>query len=376
MAKVLINASNLHHGGGIQVAASFIYELHFLCSNTETDFTVILSSEVKNSIPKDINWKVFENVIEENIFGVSVGTLKFRRLFSSFDLCLTVFGPNYIVKGCRFNIVGFAQPWIIYPDNCLYLSMSKLMFLKTKLKFYIQKAFFRSADVLIVEHDLVKRKLVELGFKENKISVVNNSVSSYFLESDCLTHNKLKRFGGEQDFNIGFLGRGYPHKNLKILFDVDKLLKVKYNIKCNFIFTLTPEEMNEHGFSLLDNFYSYGAINSQLCPSFYNAIDALIFPSLLECFSATPLEAMYMRVPLIASDLPFVTDICHDAATYFDPNSADDIAKSIVRVVVNEEETKNKVCVGSRLVESGFTAKQRANMYLSIIDSALKGYYV
>ena len=48
-------------------------------------------------------------------------------------------------------------------------------------------------------------------------------------------------------------------------------------------------------------------------------MDAIIFPSLLECFSATPLEAMAMEKPFFASDREFIRDVCSDYALYFDP---------------------------------------------------------
>jgi glycosyltransferase involved in cell wall biosynthesis len=58
-------------------------------------------------------------------------------------------------------------------------------------------------------------------------------------------------------------------------------------------------------------------------------MDAVIFPSMLECFSATPLEAMIMRKPLFASNMTFNHNICLDYAFYFDPHSAESAADAI-----------------------------------------------
>ena len=55
----------------------------------------------------------------------------------------------------------------------------------------------------------------------------------------------------------------------------------------------------------------------------------VIFPSLLECFSATPIEAMIMKKPVFASDRLFVRQSCDGFVNYFDPNSPESIAKSI-----------------------------------------------
>ena len=47
---ILINASNLHNGGGVQVASSFINELPSVPNNIIQNFDVIVSSEVDKNI--------------------------------------------------------------------------------------------------------------------------------------------------------------------------------------------------------------------------------------------------------------------------------------------------------------------------------------
>ena len=53
MKKHLINASNLHVGGGVQVATSFISELLDLEDINLKDITIICSSSVVNNLPKN-----------------------------------------------------------------------------------------------------------------------------------------------------------------------------------------------------------------------------------------------------------------------------------------------------------------------------------
>ena len=65
---------------------------------------------------------------------------------------------------------------------------------------------------------------------------------------------------------------------------------------------------------------------------------ALIFPSLYEGFGIPPLEAMVNRCPVIASDIPPVREVCGDAALYFDPHRADELAAGM-RTILAEGET-------------------------------------
>ena len=73
-----------------------------------------------------------------------------------------------------------------------------------------------------------------------------------------------------------------------------------------------------------------GPLSISQVPTLLARCDAVIFPSLMESCSASPIEAMYMNKLLFASDLPFVHESCGGAPIYFDPTSPRDIARAIV----------------------------------------------
>ncbi|MFK2341775.1 glycosyltransferase [Bacteroides fragilis] len=73
-----------------------------------------------------------------------------------------------------------------------------------------------------------------------------------------------------------------------------------------------------------------GIIDVSKCPQLYNECDALFLPTLLECFSANYVEAMKMRKPIVTSNLPFATNVCKNAALYFDPMNAHDIVEKFL----------------------------------------------
>ncbi|MFX5615017.1 glycosyltransferase family 1 protein, partial [Acinetobacter baumannii] len=67
--KVLINAANLHSGGGVQVASSFINELPFVSNNIIKYFDIIVSSEVDKNISQTTK-SFFKHYKVHNIFGL------------------------------------------------------------------------------------------------------------------------------------------------------------------------------------------------------------------------------------------------------------------------------------------------------------------
>ena len=91
----------------------------------------------------------------------------------------------------------------------------------------------------------------------------------------------------------------------------------------------------------------------ELAGYFLNA-DALFFPSLLESFSATYLEAMHFGLPILTSDLDFARYICGDAALYFNPWNPSDIIEKICILRDNNNLRKKLVDEGRQRISSFF----------------------
>lgn len=360
--KILINASNLHVGGGVQVAVSFITELSQILKDDQfnADFSVIVSSSVKKSLSNEVNYSSFSSFKEINVRGFFLSK-SVKQEFSKYDVVFTVFGPLYSSIKSTKLITGFAQPWIAYPNNLAFKRLGLLDKIKSRLNFFIKELYFKKSDALIVEAEHVRKALQEKGYRN--IFVVSNTVSSVFFNNDLWERVSYVR---SERFTLGFIGRNYEHKNLRILKSVNKALLDK-GILCDFLFTLTPDEMKVAGFDTVENFHTVGEISVNQCPSFYESIDAVIFPSLLECFSATPIEAMVMNKLLIASDLPFVKDVCKDSAHYFDPNDVVSIFDAIKGVMDNTENNESLINSGKEIVRDIPSARARAQSYLEIL---------
>lgn len=366
--KVLINAANLHSGGGVQVASSFINELPFISNNIIKYFDIIVSSEVDKNINQSTK-SFFKNYKVYNIFGLK-NYKNNINLFDAYNLVFTIFGPCYHpVKG--INIVGFAQPWIIYPNNECYSLLSSLEKLKFKLKFYLQNKFFKKSDFCLVELEHVKYRLVELDiFKSEHIHVVYNTVSNVYFSPE--KWEKINIMPSDK-IKIGFITRDYFHKNTNILPKVKDVLKKKYDQDVDFYVTFNDSEWSNKSSYFCDKIINVGPLKINECPDFYEKMDAIIFPSLLECFSATPLEAMIMKKPLFASDRGFIKDVCLDFAYYFEPTDPDSAAAVINDFIKSKNTSALDIKLNAAQVHAkNFSnAHQRAIKYIEIIEKCL-----
>lgn len=377
MGKVLINASNLHVGGGVQVAASFISELRRMSDLGDgVEFRVYASSEVHANLVAagfDENGPFSYEVLD--VHGLGAVRRESARRFTGFDLVFTIFGPVYLPFRVQNHVVGFAQPWITYPDNEVYARLSLKRRLFTFLKFFVQWQFFRKADRLVVELGHVKHRLeLVKGFEVKRIDVVPNCVSALYFDDSKWSPVPVVADLEPDVIRLGFVTRDYAHKNLDFLPRVGRELARISGKRYRFYVTLNEHEWGSRSAEFKEFVTTVGPLTVAQCPPFYRAMDAVIFPSLLECFSATPLEALAMRRPLFASDRGFVRDVCAEHAMYFDPLDPASAAAGIVDWFERKSQDEQSAHVerGYRHLLSLPGSRERARAYLEIIEKQLK----
>jgi glycosyltransferase involved in cell wall biosynthesis len=366
--SILINTSNLHSGGGVQVATSFIYELNRM---NKYDFGVVVSSVIyKELVNLGVCTNCFNSFVVLDAKGITaLFDYKFQKMLSSHRVVFTVFGPLYSWKKPNKSIVGFAQPWIVYPHNEIYGSFSYLEKAKTTIKYFLQWLFYLNSDQLIVELQHVMNRLHKrLNTQNLRISVISNCVSTIFLNRNQWSDLSYKNCSSR--LTLGIVSRDYPHKNLSILPSVLRILKEKYQVEAKCLVTLTKEEWLSKDDEFREYIDNVGPITVTQCPLFYNLLDGVIFPSLLECFSATPIEAMIMKKPVFASDRLFVRQACGDFVNYFNPVNSDSVAESVYNYIVMDNIQQ------SHFIESAYdhalkysNPSERANKYIDIIES-------
>lgn len=372
LKNIIINAANLHVGGGVQVAISFLDELSRLEAHRSA-LNVLASDEVAQGLSEvGVDVSVFRSFEVVNAYGPWRGFNVLKEKLKHADLVFTLFGPLYQFKKPATSIVGFAQPWIAYPDNEVYNKLSYFNRILNRIKFAIQKNVFQfSSDCIVVESKNVRDQLVSMGVvKASDVSVVSNCISGIYQRPDVWRNVKMPVTPGK--IRLGIVTRDYIHKNLDIIPAVKTYLERDYGIDAAFFVTLKESEWIKKSEYFRKSVFNIGPISPEQCPNFYQQIDAVFFPSLLECFSATPLEALALRKPLFASDRPFVSEYCHNFPMYFDPNSPADAARVIAEFVhqgINSERVES-ACQHVRSLPG---ARDRALAYLQIVERLMAG---
>ena len=366
--SILLNASNLHVGGGVQVAVSIISELSNFDSLPD-NLTIWVSSEVfENLSALNIDVCCFPNFRVVDCYGLKMAFSGFANELAKFDAVYTVFGPLYVFHKPRVSIVGFAQGLLIYPN---IFKKSALLRIIDFLRFRIQLFFWKKSDALVVELDHVKNQLENFSpLGKKRMHVIPNCLSSIYAEPDCWEDVQILM--PRADIHLGVVGRNYDHKNTAVLPVVKSILKARYGLDVAIYVTFTDAEWCECSAEFRQSIINVGALRVGQCPIFYRKMYGVLFPSLLECFSATPLEAMAMGKPLFASDRMFNRDICGDYAFYFDPLDAVSIAKSVSDYYCAESSFRSDMIDRAKRYAFDFSSPQeRARMSLILLESSI-----
>lgn len=148
---------------------------------------------------------------------------------------------------------------------------------------------------------------------------------------------------------ILFVGNLEPRKNLIGLLDayaklearlqkIHPLLIVGGNGWNNEKIKSKILSMQKKGFNVVTSGYVTGG---ELASIYKNAV-AFAFPSLYEGYGIPPLEAMSFGVPVLASRIDVLREVCGNAAQYCDPLNVNSIAKNLT-IILDDMELRSKL---------------------------------
>lgn len=114
---------------------------------------------------------------------------------------------------------------------------------------------------------------------------------------------------------------------LEILFDKGLLPDIHVNIT-----GLKKLSDLRYRFRHPDRFSALGYVSDSDLHRYYRDAYMFIYPSINEGFGYPPLEAMAKKVPVAASAVCSIPEVCGDAALYFNPFDVEEIANRIVQL--------------------------------------------
>lgn len=368
--KVIINAASTFKGGAEQVVNSFINE----CRNfPQHEYYIFLCDNIYESLEGDTFDSNFHFYRIKKRTGASIVNLfKTLRYFNRLekkiqpDVVISTGGHGYWMPEAPL-VAGFNMAHYVYPESPYFNKISTRKKIYWKLKKQFDLFFYRQSDAILVQTDDVNQR-VKNYLPNKEVYTVSNTVNGVF-ENPSYRENRLPP-KKKDEVRLLTVSSNYAHKNLDIIMDVvDKLLGAGIkNVK--FVLTLPDTAFEKFKKSKYDQYIiNTGPVPIDQCPSLYRECDIMFLPTLLECFSASYVEAMAMGKPILTSDLPFAKTVCKEAAVYFDPMDPVDIADKIQNLIQSPEIQEKSIQKGRKIFKHLNTPKERAERFLSICEN-------
>lgn len=374
MPRLLLNATTLHIGGALQVAANFI--LHAL-EDTAIDWRFAVSQRVFEELepfgiePDQLSkFHIFWESPARNL-ALRTALKDLERSLNP-DAVFSLFGPAY-VKFESPHLMGFANPWLTHPNKYAFATVGgRLARLKSRIETAYRTYWLSKAHHWVVESEIAKRGVSKLtGQSAGTISVVANGCRDEFKS----VRTKAPQLATANPVEILYISAYYPHKNFKIIPQVAKLLKDKLpSREIRFTLTLDPADAvvkpimaEAERLGVADRIDFVGRVAVAAAARLYEHSHVAFIPTLLESFSATYSEALTCGLPIVTTDLPFATDILGDCATYCQPNSVEDSVDKIIQVITDTERTAQQIERGWRLAATLPDGAAKYSLYREIL---------
>lgn len=351
--RVLLDATRIGHGGGLQVALSVFRN----AALDQGEWHAALSPTVAAELDGE-GKKLASIWVSRSRGRVSEMLDAYRRLprleaTVKPDVVFTIFGPT-LWRPRSPHLVGFALGNLIYPE----VRRSKPV--QERIAEAWQRLRMRGERDWVVETDVVRKRLaLYFHVDQDRISVIPNSVSPQFLEA-CEEQRDSIRNPGQ--YRVLVPSEYYPHKCLELVPEIARELRGQGLQDFRFVFTVghrrgwrrilqiaSDADVDSH-------FENAGRVPHNAFASLYLSADVVLLPTLVECSTAVYPEAFSAGRPVVTTDADFARALCGDAARYFPANSASIAAGHLMAIARSREERMRLVEAGERVLSKHYVA--------------------
>ncbi len=336
--------------GGYNVAKNFYFRT--LLDN-ENDWYYFVSED----FDKDI--KGLENGLDKKHYFVFHTQPDFKHFFSDRqkirhaeesiqpDVVYSILAPSYH-KFKAVEVMRCANAWsVVGGVNKYALKVTPFRYrLRYLLKAWLTRFQMRNTKYFITQTEVAKKCILRSArTAPENVCVVSNVLPEKYSRVEV---NKIEHKG----FNLIYTTSPSTHKDYMLLPKVASLLVCQYAMKDFKIHVTVPKYCSslflgeQKHYDVEDYFVNHDFLEKEELIKCYLQSDLGLFPSLLETFSATLLEYMYFKLPIVASKLDFNTEVTADAAVYFEPHNAEDLAKKIYQVYSNSSLKEDLIMKG------------------------------
>lgn len=341
--KILVNTISAKScaGGAFQISYNFL--INTLLHN-DIDWFYITSSDLDSVLHEKFDFirekKYFVFPTQPDLKNSYWSIIKKVRALENEikpDVVYSVTAPSYMFFRSK-EVMRFTNPWVTHPNSYAWKKLTLVRKLKMFLYCFMQRCLMKRCSYFITQTETTKKGILRItNLPKANICVVSNVLPDVYNSLDCSS------VANDDWIDIACIGNPVPHKNFDILPAVIRELKKRGLTNIRFHTTIPfnhPLLKRMNNVLTKDNnhkqFINHGRVTQYDLSKIYRCCRLCFFPSLLEVFSATIVEAMHFNLPIVAADFDFNRDVLSDACLYFEPMNASHAATLIMRLVEDD----------------------------------------
>lgn len=323
MSRALVlYAPNVHIGGGVVLLRALL-----AAWTGDVPLTAILDARARDKL-----------VLPQNAKVSWVTASIWQRLRAEFDLRNSSGAGSTVLcfHGLPPLLPNEARV-ILFQQNRNYLGLNPLSHFawKTRLRLgferMVSRTFRHRVSQYIVQTPAMRRAVLHWWAALAQGTVPEVKVMPFV---DVLPERR-KHINLAPKWDFVYVADGVAHKNHQVLLAAWHLL-AKEGLRPSLALTLgTPDHALARQIETASTSAGLRITNLGQMPrrdvlTLYASARAMIFPSTSESFGLPLVEATHLGLPILASELDFVRDVCTPVQT-FDPTSAVSIARAVKR---------------------------------------------
>lgn len=206
------------------------------------------------------------------------------------------------------------------------------------------------ASYILTGNETGKKEIVQnYNLDEKKIFVSPFPISKF-----CFGDEKKPVFDVSDQFFF-YPAQFWAHKNHIRIVKAVAILKERYDLKPTFFFTGTDKGNSEYiqskidEYQLTDQVKITGFISNEELKYLYTHATAMVFASLMGPNNLPPIEATYLKCPVIITNIEGHREQLGEAAIYFDGYDEEELAEKIKLILEDENLRLELINKGSSL---------------------------
>lgn len=373
MARILVNGFKAKGGGGASILRNYLCARQLLRSDHFYLVLVPNDRDFSSVGGNGVQIVSLSPIWDSNVLAPILYLFVFPRLLRRHSVDALLNFGDIPIRARVPQAYLFDWAYAAYPKSEVWARLSWNGRVMRRLKARVIARLIGHADVVIAQTKSIGKRLQD-EYQLRNVRVVPNAVSvdRETERGEWSCHLPAKRI------RLLCLAQYYEHKNLEVLLPLARQIR---DAGLDYVVVITIDKGQHRRASRLlsaiakaglgDYLINVGPVPLESVPSLYRQCDALLLPTLLESFSGTYVEAMYFRRPILTSDFSFARDICGEAAAFFDPDSPDDILRTIRHVFESEGEVSRLTTAGEQRLKAMWTWAEVVKALDDVVDQEL-----